>query len=32
MTFTELAKKRYSVRSFSERAIEPEKLEEILIA
>ncbi len=32
MTFTELAKKRYSVRSFSERAIEPEKLEEILSA
>ena len=32
MDFYELAKKRYSVRSFSEKQVEPEKLEKILEA
>lgn len=32
MEFLELAKKRYSVRSFSKKPVEPEKLEAVLQA
>lgn len=32
MTFLELAKKRYSVRSYNEKKVEPEKLEKIIEA
>jgi nitroreductase len=32
MSFIEIAKKRYSVRSFQKKAVEPEKLEQILEA
>ena len=32
MTFTELAKERYSVRQFSDKPVEPEKLEAVLQA
>ena len=32
MTFLEIAKKRYSVRSYNEKKVEPEKVEKIIEA